>query len=99
MSLSARLCQGPVIQIEVDDLGLGRGPKKPRRPDARNVASMDSVEVLATGQMCELLSSGMTPGPLAAYRERLEADDAVVIGDHPGQFRWREPTRVEPIQV
>src|SRR2546427_5344197 len=31
--------------------------------------------------------------------ERLDTDDAVVLGDHPCEFRWREPTRVQPLQV
>lgn len=30
---------------------------------------------------------------------RLKTHDAVVLGDHPSEFRWREPARVQPLQV
>ena len=32
------------------------------------------------------------------WRE-LDAHDSVVLGDHPSEFRWREPARVQPLQV
>jgi hypothetical protein len=31
--------------------------------------------------------------------EKLDTHDAVVLGDHPSEFRWREPARVQPFQV
>ena len=31
--------------------------------------------------------------------EKLDAHDSVVLGDHPSEFRWREPARVQPLQV
>jgi hypothetical protein len=31
--------------------------------------------------------------------ERLDTHDAVVLRDHPSEFRWREPARVQPLQV
>ena len=29
----------------------------------------------------------------------LETHDAVVLGDHPSEFGWREPVRVQPLEV
>ena len=29
----------------------------------------------------------------------LHADDAVVVGDHPGELRWRQPCPLEPLEV
>ena len=31
--------------------------------------------------------------------KKLDAHDSVVLGDHPSEFRWREPARVQLLQV
>ena len=37
---------------------------------------------------------------LTGYRlEPSGADDAVVLGDHPGELWWRGPTRPEPLEI
>ena len=40
-----------------------------------------------------------TPSAAGAAAPRLEADDAIVLGDQLSKLWWREPLRREPLQI